>query len=448
MITLLAFIVAIGVLVTFHELGHYCVARLCGVKVLRFSIGFGRPLATWNMFDTEWALCPIPLGGYVRMLDDREMPVPADQLHRSFNVKPAWQRMAIVFAGPFANLLLAALLYWAVIAHGVVQLHPWVGTVVQDSPAASAGFVPGDRIVAVDGSPVDDWHAVRLALVDALPGRNTSLPIDVIAPTGARQVRQIDVARFSPSQAHAFESGDVGVLAARYQPVVGALEEGGVAMKAGLRVGDRLVAVDGRQVSDWQGWVATVRDNPGKLLTLSVLRQGKSLTIALRPALVESGDGFAGHVGVSPQMDEGWVQTLRFTRHYDIGQAGREAVIKTLSTSWMSLKFLGRMLTGMSSMDNLSGPLVIASVAGQSAREGLIAYLEFLALISVSIGVLNLLPIPVLDGGHLMYYTAELIRGRPLSERVQRLGYRVGFALLIALMAFAMLNDISRLLGG
>lgn len=448
MITVLAFIVAIGVLVTFHELGHYCVARLCGVRVLRFSIGFGRPLLTWHMFDTEWTLCPVPLGGYVRMLDDREAPVPAEQMHQSFNAKPAWQRMAIVFAGPFANLLLAVLLYWAVIANGVVQLRPWVGTVVQGSVAASAGFVPGDRILAVDGQAVDNWHAARLALVDALPGRHAPLAVEVLTPAGAHVTRQLDVPRFAVAQARAFESGDVGLLAVRYLPVVGGLEEGGVAMRAGLHVGDRLLSVDGRPVPDWQGWVALVRDNPGKLLTLSVERQGRPVTITLRPALVDLGDGFAGHVGISPQIDKNWLNALQFTLHYDIVDAGRQAVIKTASTSWMSVKFLGRMLTGMSSMDNLSGPLVIASVAGQSAREGMVAYLEFLALISVSIGVLNLLPIPVLDGGHLMYYTAELIRGRPLSERVQRMGYRVGFALLFALMAFAMLNDISRLFGG
>ncbi|WP_215782569.1 RIP metalloprotease RseP [Paludibacterium sp. B53371] len=447
MITFIAFLVAIGALVTFHEFGHYLVAKLFGVKVLRFSIGFGKPLLSWRMFDTEWTICPIPLGGYVRMLDEREMAVTEAERPHSFNAQHVLKRMAIVVAGPLANLLLAFLLYWAVMVHGVVQLHPWVGTVVNGSPAASAGFVPGDRLLAVGNQAVDDWQGARLALLDQLAGRSAAL--DVRVQTGQGEaVRRVDVPRFAAQFAAAFESGDIGILPARYLPVVGALVEGDVAQRAGFRVGDVLQTVDGRALTDWQSWVTVIRDNPGKALNVGLLRDGKPLTLVLRPASVDSGEGFVGHAGLSPRVDAGWVRSLQFTRHFAGGEAVGAALAKTFDTSWMSVKFMGRMLAGTASVDNLSGPLVIARAAGQSAREGLVAYLEFLALISVSIGILNLLPIPVLDGGHLMYYTAELVRGRPLSERVQLLGQRVGFAMLFALMAFAMLNDISRLFGG
>ncbi|TDR73842.1 RIP metalloprotease RseP [Paludibacterium purpuratum] len=447
MFTLIAFLVAIGALVTFHELGHYTVAKLCGVKVLRFSIGFGRPLVAWRMFDTEWALCPIPLGGYVRMLDEREAPVSDDERPHSFNAQPVLKRMAIVAAGPLANLLLAFLLYWVVMAHGVVQWRPWVGTVVDNTPAASAGFRAGDRVVAIGDRAVANWQEMRLALLDGLAGRTQPLDIRVMTEAGPA-VRHLDVARFSQSNAQAFESGDIGIMPVRYLPEVGALEQDGVAMRAGLRPGDRMLSADGRTLPDWQSWVAVIRDNPGRALSVNILREGKPMTIVLRPASVDSGEGFVGHVGISPRTDDSWRAALQFSQRFDLPHSAQAAWNKTFDTSWMSLKFLGRMLVGSASTDNISGPLVIASVAGQSAREGLIAYLEFLALISVSIGILNLLPIPVLDGGHLMYYTAELVRGRPLSERVQLIGQRVGFALLFGLMAFAMLNDISRLFGG
>lgn len=447
MVTLLAFMVAIGILVTFHELGHYAVAKLFGVRVLRFSIGFGKPLLSWRMFDTEWVLCPVLLGGYVRMQDEREGSIDPAERHRSFNVQPVLKRMAIVFAGPLANLLLAVLLYWVVIAHGVLEVRPWVGTVVNGSPAASAGFTPGDKIVSIDGQPVNNWQQVQMRLADMLDGREKPLPVSVIAD-GRPVVRSIDAQRFQAQFAQAFESGHVGLLSERYLPVVGALQPEGVAAEAGLKVGDRILAVDGNPLADWQAFINIVRDSPGKLLTLTIARQNKQLSIALRPALLETGDTFIGHVGLGPQPDMTWMKALQYTRQRDIAQAGVQAVHKTVTTSWMSVLFVGRMLTGTASVDNLGGPLAIANVAGLTARQGLITYLEFLALISISIGVLNLLPIPVLDGGQLMYYTAELIRGRPLSERIQMMGQRIGFALLFALMAFAMLNDISRLFGG
>jgi len=449
MITLIAFLAAISLLVTIHELGHYGVAKLCGVKVLRFSIGFGFPLVSWRMFDTEWRICPILIGGYVKMLDEREGPVPACDQPYSFNSQSVLRRMAIIAAGPLANLLLAVLLYWGVNAHGVQQLRPWVGTVVADSPASVSGFQPGDQLLTVDGQPVANWHEAHLALINSSEGSNSKpLDVGVRSAAGVNLVRHVDLPGLKSRFAQSLEHGDIGLQPARFLPVIGALEENGVARSAGLKVGDRLLAIDGRPLPSWQAWVSVIRDNPGKLMNFSVERNGKPVTISLRPALVQSADGFYGRIGAGPQVDSQWLTTLQYTHRFSVAQAGLQALRETGGACWMSVKLMGMMLFGHSSTDNLSGPLVIASIAGQTARQGLVAYIEFLALISISIGVLNLLPIPVLDGGHLMYYTAELIRGKPVSERFQLFGQRLGLALLFALMAFAMLNDISRLFGG
>ncbi|MGC0151666.1 RIP metalloprotease RseP [Chromobacterium vaccinii] len=447
MLTLLAFLAAIGLLVTFHELGHYWVAKLCGVRVLRFSIGFGSPLFRFRPRETEWVVCPIPLGGYVKMLDEREGFVAPAERGRAFNNQHVLKRMAIVVAGPFANLLLALLLYWGVTAQGVPQLKPLVGTVIAQTPAAAAGFKEGDLLLGVGGVPVSSWQDARLALVDAAMAGD-AVTVRVREASGAERERRIDAGHFGGKAVSALQQGDPGLSPGRYLPVLGALEENSVAARAGLKSGDKLVAVGGRPVASWEQWVQVVRNSPGKDLSLTIHRDGMPVEIRLRPQAVTQDDEVIGRIGVGPMPDRAWNDSLSFTRHYDVVGALGAAWRKTGDTAWMSLKFLGNMLIGRASLDNLSGPLTIASVAGQTAREGLTAYLEFLALISISIGVLNLLPIPVLDGGHLMYYVAELLRGKPVSERAQVLGQRIGFILLASLMAFAMLNDFSRLFGG
>ncbi|OHX10723.1 RIP metalloprotease RseP [Chromobacterium sphagni] len=447
MLTLMAFLLAIGLLVTFHELGHYWVAKLCGVKVLRFSLGFGSPLFRFRPRETEWVLCPIPLGGYVKMLDEREGPVAPSERGRAFNNQHVLKRMAIVVAGPLANLLLAVLLYWGVIAQGVPQLRPLVGTVIAQTPAASAGFQAGDRILSVAGQPVSNWQDIRLAMVGAAMSGGV-VPVQVQTSSGAGAARQIDAGRFGDKAMLALQQGDPGLSPARFLPVLGALEENSVAARAGLKAGDKLLAVNGVALRSWEEWVQIVRNSPGKDLALRIERKGQALEVKLRPLAVAQDDEVVGRIGVGPMPDRAWNDKLSFTLHYDALGAFWAAWVKTGDTAWMSVKFLGNMLIGHASLDNLSGPLTIANVAGQTAREGLTPYLEFLALISVSIGILNLLPIPVLDGGHLMYYVAELVRGKPVSERVQLLGQKIGFILLASLMAFAMLNDFSRLFGG
>ncbi|KUM01888.1 RIP metalloprotease RseP [Chromobacterium subtsugae] len=447
MLTLLAFLLAIGLLVTFHELGHYWVAKLCGVKVLRFSLGFGSPLLRFRPRETEWVVCPIPLGGYVKMLDEREGFVAPSERGRAFNNQHVLKRMAIVAAGPAANLLLAVLLYWGVIAQGVPQLKPLIGTVIGQTPAAAAGFQEGERILSVAGQRVSSWQDVRLALVDAAMSGG-AVPVVVQNASGASRERRIDAQRFGDKAAQALQQGDPGLSPARFLPVLGALEENSVAARAGLKTGDKLLAVNGVMLRSWEEWVQIVRNSPGKDLALRIERKGQDMEVKLRPMAVTQDDEVVGRIGVGPMPDRAWNDKLGFTLHYDAMGALLAAATKTGDTAWMSVKFLGNMLIGHASLDNLSGPLTIANVAGQTAREGLTPYLEFLALISVSIGILNLLPIPVLDGGHLMYYVAELVRGKPVSERVQLLGQKIGFILLASLMAFAILNDFSRLFGG
>lgn len=448
MLTFIAFLVAIGVLVTFHELGHFWVARLCGVKVLRFSVGFGKPLYTFQRGDTEWAISPIPLGGYVRMLDEREMEVPEEERHLAFNNQHVLKRMAIVVAGPLANLLLAVLFYWAVIAGGMMQLLPQVGTVLTPSLAATAGFQAGDRVLSVNGQSVADWQQLRLALVDAAGSGDVPIRVQVKTAQATTQLRSIDPAQADEDALKALEQGNPGLMPMRYLPAIGGVEEGSVAAKAGLKAGDKLLSADGKPLASWDAWVKLIHESPGKELLIRIERDGKPQDVKLRPATVADGDVMIGRIGAAPLLDSAWMKQLSFMHKPSVAEAAVEALHKTTNTAWMSLKFLGRMVIGQASLDNLSGPLTIASIAGQTAREGWSPYLEFLALISVSIGVLNLLPIPVLDGGHLMYYVAELVKGRPLSERAQLFGQKIGFILLASLMLFAVLNDISRLFGG
>ncbi|RXZ42082.1 RIP metalloprotease RseP [Crenobacter cavernae] len=447
MTTLLAFLVAIGLLVTFHELGHYWVAKLSGVKVLRFSIGFGRPLVTWRRGETEWTLCPIPLGGYVRMLDEREGPVDAADLPRAFNNQSVYKRIAIVAAGPIANLVLAVLLYWVVLAQGQELIRPWVGSVTPQSTAAAAGFKSGDRIVSVDGKAVDSWQGLRLALLEGLAGAD-KVTVEAKTENGAAARRVLDVSRLPEEERERVLNGQIGLSPIRVLPVIGAIEPASAAERAGLKVGDKLVAADGQAVKDWEGWVVTVHNSPGREIVLSVERAGKPLQLTVRPDSRRLGDGFVGRIGAAPTPDPAWRKAVSDVRDLSIGQAALAAVSKTWETASTSLKLLGWMVVGNVSWGNISGPLTIASVAGQTAEQGWDAYLEFLALISVSIGILNLLPIPVLDGGHLMYYVAELIKGKPVSERAQLVGQKIGLLLLGALMIFALFNDLSRLFGG
>ena len=449
MTTLWAFAVAIAVLVVFHELGHYCVARLCGVKVLRFSVGFGKSLYVKKFpgGETEWVISAIPLGGYVKMLDEREGEVAAHELHRAFSRQPVLRRMAIVVAGPVANLLLAIVLYWLLFMHGVPGLKPMLGEVPPQTPAAAAQFQTQETLLSINGVAMPSWQEVRWALLDlALQG--SEVQIEGRTLQGATMQHWLDLKAIAPADLDGDFLQKLGLQPYQplVQPIIGELAQNGVALRSGLHADDRIVRADGHAISQWKELVEAVRSHPGTALHLEIERAGSSLEIDVTPDAVNEAGKQVGKIGAAPFVDQREFDALLTKVSYAPHAALNQAVRKTWETAAVSLKMMGKMLFGQISIKNLSGPITIADYAGQSAQMGVTAYLGFLALISISLGVLNLLPIPLLDGGHLLYYTVELVKGSPVSEKVWETGQNVGIALLVTLMAFALYNDISRLL--
>jgi regulator of sigma E protease len=451
MITLLAFIGAIALLVVFHELGHYWVARRCGVKVLRFSIGFGKILYSKRFAgnDTEWVISAIPLGGYVKMVDEREDNVAPEDLPYAFNRKPVLQRMAIVVAGPLANFLLAILLYWVLFVHGVPGLKPVLGEVPAGTPAAYAQMQAGETIVSINGEAVPSWQELRWRLLELalrqgeveMEGRSRSdEPLSHNLNLSVLEAKDLDGEFMAKLGLHLYQPTIL--------PVIGKLSEGGVAQSAGLREGDVILRADGSPIATWQDAVKVIRDHPAKALQFDIQRGEMTLSITVVPeSVVESGET-VGKIGAGPRIDRAEWEAMFTEVSYGPVEALTQSLRKTWETSIITLKMFGKMLIGEVSMKNLSGPITIADYAGQSAAMGAVAYLGFLALISISLGVLNLLPIPILDGGHLLYYAAEFIKGSPVSERAWEIGQNIGIALLGTLMVFAVFNDISRLVSG
>ncbi len=447
--TVASFLVALGVLIVVHELGHYLVARWCDVKVLRFSIGFGRPLAAWRVGPdrTEWVVAAVPLGGYVKMVDEREGDVaPADR-PRAFNRQSVWQRIAIVAAGPVANFLLAILLYWALFMSGVQEAKPILAAPDPGTIAAQAGVARGDTIRAIDVEPVAGWQEVRWRLLQLALDRK-SARLEVVDARGAIESRTLDLSRFTADELEGDLLAKLGLRLLRpdVPAVIGKVVPGSVAERGGLAEGDCVVAIDGARVTSWEALVAKVRASPGRTLVLEVERDGQRRRIELTPEAATQGAETIGRIGAAPHVDPESLKEYYLDIRYGPVAAAGKAVAKTWDMSVFSLRMLGKMIVGEISWRNLSGPVTIADYAGQSASLGLAPYLSFLALISISLGVLNLLPIPLLDGGHLMYYTIELLKGSPVSERVMELGQRAGLAVLLFLMAFAFYNDIHRLL--
>ena len=450
--TILAFLVAILILVTVHELGHFLVARWCGVKVLRFSVGFGPVLLSKRLGSdqTEWVLAALPLGGYVRMLDGRESDVPPALRHRSFDAQPVIKRMAIVFAGPVVNLVLAAVIYTGLNLYGVTELRPVIDTPTAGSPAADAGLSARNLLLAVNDEPVATWSELQLKVLDQVLSKAQSFTLTVQNNDGEISQRVLDLVHQPQGLSDADVLVQLGLRLYRapIAPVIGALQPGKPAEIAGLRTGDLIQAVNGNSVSDWSSFVEIVRLSAGRALSVNVLRDGSSLSLSVIPEQIEEGGLLIGRVGVGPNVSGLPDPSLQVTVEYSLAQAAANGIRRTGSGALLSLRMMGKMLVGELSWRNLSGPVTIADYAGRSARISLLAYLSFLAMISISLGVLNLLPIPLLDGGHLMYYSVELVTGVPVSEKVAEWGQKLGILVLGCLMVFALFNDLNRLVSG
>ena len=449
--TIVAFIVALGVLIVVHEYGHYLVARLCGVKVLRFSVGFGRALATWRLGAdrTEWVVAAIPFGGYVKMLDEREGPVEPAELARAFNRQSVWKRFAIVIAGPLFNFAFAVLVYAGLFMYGLPEARPLLASPPQGTLAAAAGLQAGDTVRAIDGEAIATWQELRWRVLQAALQRE-AVKLETLDERGHIAVVTLDLRGFPTAEVESDVLERVGLRLYRppLAPVLGQIVAGGAAERAGLQPGDRILRVDGAPIQTWEDFVNVVRSRPGAPLSITLERAGSQQTVEVVPDAVSAGNARIGRIGAGPQQPEGYADKLLVrVQHGPLESLGR-AFAKTVDIAVFSLKMLGKMLIGEVSWRHLSGPVTIADFAGQSASLGWVSYLTFLALISISLGVLNLLPIPLLDGGHLMYYAIEIVKGRPVSERFMELGQRVGLALLLVMMAFAFYNDLNRLLTG
>ncbi|CAH1386845.1 RIP metalloprotease RseP [Candidatus Nitrotoga sp. M5] len=449
MITLLAFIGAIAILVVFHELGHYSVARWCGVKVLRFSVGFGKEIYSkrFKNSETDWVISAIPLGGYVKMLDEREGKVAADELHSAFNRKPVLQRIAIVVAGPAANLLLAIFLFWALFIYGVPSLKPLLGEVLPHTAAEAASLQAQETIVSINEQAIPSWEQMSWVLLDLALQGATEARIEARTAQGEIVRHELSLKALTSADMDENFLDSLGLQP--YQPVVrpviGKLVEGGVAQRAGILMDDKILSVDGQDIENWKDLVEAVRAHPGQLMRLEIERNGTLRVLDLTPEATDEGDITVGKIGAAPHIDQREFDALMTNVQYAPLAAFGHAVRKTWEISKVSLKALGKMVTGDMSLKNLSGPITIADYAGQSAQMGLVSYINFLALISISLGVLNLLPIPLLDGGHLLYYTVELIKGSPMPDKVWEIGQKIGIALLVTLMVLAFFNDLSRL---
>ncbi|MDW4562368.1 MULTISPECIES: sigma E protease regulator RseP [Aeromonas] len=441
-----AFIVALGLLVAVHEFGHFWVARRCGVKVERFSIGFGK--AIWRRIGkdgTEYVLALIPLGGYVKMLDGRVDELKPGEEAQAFNHKSVWARMAIVAAGPMANFVFALFAFWLMFMIGVPSVKPVVGEVRPASIVAQAGIEPGMEIVGVGDEATGDWESVTYALISHLGDKSVQLKLK--APGASYAVDKtlmLDSWTFDPDKESPIGSLGIVPLGGKVLPVVQAIVPSSASEKAGLQVGDRIKGVGDQAITEWTEFVERVQQSPEQPLLVTVEREGSDLTLTLTPDVKKVRGQLVGFVGLSPQLvplpDE-----YRVLLQYGPLQALWHGVQKTWSLITLTFDMIGKLIGGIVSLDNLSGPISIAKGAGSSADYGLVYFLGFLALISVNLGIINLFPLPVLDGGHLVYFLIEAVTGKPVPEKIQEIGFRIGAAILMLLMGIALFNDFARL---
>ncbi len=446
-----AFIVALGVLITFHEFGHYWVAKCFDVKILRFSIGFGRALYKRNFGpdNTEFIVAALPLGGYVKMLDEREGDVKEEELPRSFNYKPLWQRFAIVSAGPIFNFIFAVFAYWVIFVVGVNGLKPIIGEIEPASISDNAGLMAEQEIISINNNQTLTWSTAIDMLVNHTVKRDI-INLVVIGNDGLKQHIEIDLSLITideMAEGKLLKALGLSVVKLKLPAVIGEILPGGAAEKSGLLESDEIVSVNGMTTQTWSQWVEFIRDNPGKKLDVEVLRSGSPVNIEVIPDSIQSDGKAMGRIGAAAYVVDGAFDSYFVIESYPMPHAFLKSIKKTWEMSVLTLRVLGRMLIGEASVKNLSGPISIAQYAGQSAGIGLLAFFSFMAIVSVSLGVLNLLPVPLLDGGHLMYYLIEAVIGKPVSEATQMLGQQIGIVLLLGLMSIAFYNDIIRLLG-
>ncbi len=444
--TVLALALTLGILVTLHEYGHFWVARRCGVKVLRFSVGFGKPMFSWyDKHGTEFAVAAIPLGGYVKMLDEREGPVPEELRDQAFTSKPPSQRIAIAAAGPVANFLFAIFAYWLLSVVGVTHVAPIVGQIADESVAERVGLQEGMEIHAVDGHRVSSWRDVNMRILERT-GEHGLISMEV-SEDGARGTVSGELSGWGLSDDTPNPLAEFGITpwSSAVPPVLGQISDGGRAQAAGLQPGDRIVAVGGEPISSWFELVEFIRNAPEQTLQVTIERNGAEQSVSVTPEAKtqESGESI-GFVGAGVEAISWPEEVLR-----DVSYGPFAAVPVALSETWadtrLTLVAIKKMVTGLLSPTNLSGPITIARVAEASVSSGFEDFVRFLAYLSVSLGILNLLPVPVLDGGHIVYYTIEALRGKPLSEQAQAFGLRIGMAMILTLMVFALYNDLMRL---
>lgn len=451
LIAILGFVLAIGVLVTVHEYGHYLAARLCGVRVLRFSIGFGHPLIRRRLGpdQTEYRLGAIPLGGYVKMLDEREDEVSPDERHRCFNRQSIPRRALIVTAGPAFNFLFAILAYWAVFVIGVPGIKPIIGEVNTATPAAEAGLMAEDEILSVNGRATATWRATNIELLDAvLREEAIALRFQRGGREMATELRVDEDARRALTEPGQLLPG-LGLRPwfEALPAVIGELSEDGAGRAGGLRSGDRILAVDGEAVENWRAFREAVAARPSEPLRVEVERDGQRRQLELRPETVETDDGPQGRIGAGPRVPPDLLERMRSEERYGPIAAIGKGMANTWEMSALTVRMLWRMINGQVSVKNLSGPINIAHYAGITVSSGLVSFLGFLAIVSISLGIVNLLPIPVLDGGHLVYLGIESATGRPVSEKMLAVGQTIGLVMIAGLVSFALYNDLMRLFG-
>ena len=451
LISVLSFILAIAILVAVHEWGHYIVARMAGVKVLRFSIGFGRPLWTrkYGQDQTEFCISAIPIGGYVKLLDERDCAVTLTEQGRAFNRQSIPVKTAVLAAGPLLNFLFAIVAYWCMYMAGVPGLKPVIGEVEPETVAARAGLRAGDAIRAVGGRDVATWEGAVLEILGQMLDEGTI----ELAVSGEDQSKRLVVMSVAGRETELTEPGQlfVGLGIAPWSPVVPAiidqLTPGGPAQRAGLKTGDEVVAADDETIASWTEWVHFIRERPEQRITATIVREGREQRLEILTGAAEENGKTIGRIGASVLIEDDLMAGMRAEQRYGPVAALPVAVAKTWNMTTLTVRMIASMVTGGVSVKNISGPINIAQFAGQSVSVGPIAFLGFLAIVSISLGILNLLPIPMLDGGQIAYQLVEAMKGSPLSERAQMFGQQMGILFLLLLMSFAFYNDLTRIFG-